>query len=183
MPSRPISWSETTTPWHPGLELSFHLGPWDFPVCQAQGHFCLSLLYSVHSFCAFAARVGVEVLYIRSDSNLARSLQSSQDMKLWNDHFRELWWSLTVLPDDNSPHFFSASRTVFKLEKINIPKAFWDHFITAHFKCLRTSSLAWKFQQCENTPVDSTFLLPIHSAISFNLLHTLTTLVKLYSKR
>lgn len=56
--------------------------------------------------------------------------------------------------------FFSASRTVFKLKKINIPKAFWDHFVTTHFK-FSFSFLAPGFQQNENTC--RLHFLPTHS--------------------
>lgn len=92
-------------------------------------------------------QVGVETLY-----QIWRQCEASSHHKIWNwnDPFRELWWLLTILPDDNSPHFFSASRTVFKLKKINIPKAFWDHFVTTHFK-FSFSFLASGFQQYENT--------------------------------
>lgn len=80
------------------------------------------------------------------------------------------------------PTFFSASRTVFKLEKINIPEAFWDHFVTTHFK-FSFPFPAWGFRQYENTPVGSIFSLPTHSVINFSPLYTPTTLVKSHSTR
>lgn len=157
----------TWLPSHPGWEFSFHAGTWDLLVYEARSASARPwYILSTVSVCWL--QVGVEVLYTRPGSRVARSLQSSENC---DDNLPFARWQ--------QPTIFSASRTVFILEKINIPKAFWDHFATAHFKCLHSSFPAWEFHQYENPPVDCTFSLPIHFVNNFNLLYTPITPVKL----
>ena len=177
-PLGPIPRSKTTLglelPIIPWLWILFPLLTFGIPGSPASGMLLLLLVLLRPQFRCVYSRVGVEVFYISSSSNVARSLQKSQNMKLWIDHFRELWWLLTILPVDNSPQFFSALRTVFKLERINIPKALSLHTSNAFaVLCLRVLTV---WEKHPSTPLS----LPVHSAISFNLLYVPTTLVKLY---
>lgn len=130
-PLGPIPRTKTTTglelPSIPWLWILFPLLTFGIPGSPGSRMLLLVLVLFCPQFQRVYSRVGMEVFYISSSSNIARSLQGSQNRKLWIDHFRELWWLLTVLPVDNSPQFFSALRTVFKLEKINIPKALSLH--------------------------------------------------------
>lgn len=71
-PSGSMSWSETTTPFRPGSGLSFHSGPWDFPVCP----------------CSILCTVSVRLQHGRGGSPLyqvtAILLEASSHHKIWN---------------------------------------------------------------------------------------------------
>lgn len=131
-PWGPLSRSETTrgldSPPHPGLEFSFHRAPVRFPDLTDSGMLLLVLVIFVQFLCA-CSRWG----WKPSVSGPAAMLLEAPVIKKYETE---------MIPSENcddylpfcqmtTTHiFFSSLHNSFKLEKINIPKAFWDHFVT-----------------------------------------------------